>query len=513
MGEQQAGSLWVEGSNPSSSTNIMNSKVQIANSIIQIRPCEVKEILKFFQHKFLFLLVLLHFLFPELNLSAKEIMILPIRGVIDLGLSALVIRAINEAENREIKTIILEMDTPGGRLDASNIICDKLLKFKSQTITYVLNQAWSAGSMIALSTDRIIMAPGSSIGSAEPRLLTGEEKTDEKVVSALRARFKAIAEQKNHNTALAQAMVDKDLVVKYIEINNKKFIVTESELEEKFAQYGESNVKVISTISEKGKLLNLSYKDAERYGLADAICNDRETMLVYLGKENTKIIELNPTWSENIVRFITHPVTSSLILGIGFWAIILALRMPGIGLPEIVGISSILLFFWGHKLAGLAEWLDLFLILLGIILILIELLLLPGFGITGGLGIVSLFAGIILILIRHPIYPPVKELKQAFNILFSSFIITFVLFLISLKIITKTKALKHIILETESVGKIEPQILEIQEGIAISDLRPSGKAKFGHKIYDVQTDGEYIEKGEKIKTIKIEGNIIKVRKV
>lgn len=123
-------------------------------------------------------------------------MIIPIKGVIDLGLSAFVKREVKEAEEKNIRTIILEMDTPGGKVDAADIICNTLMNYKGETITYVLNQAWSVGAMISLSTDRIIMAPGASIGSSEPRVGLGRGKTtDEKIISAIRARFKAITEQ------------------------------------------------------------------------------------------------------------------------------------------------------------------------------------------------------------------------------------------------------------------------------------------------------------------------------
>jgi membrane-bound serine protease (ClpP class) len=368
--------------------------------------------------------------------------------------------------------------------------------------------------MIALATDRIIMTPGSSIGSAEPRLgLGGQELTDEKIVSALRARFKAIAEEKGHNKALAQAMVDKDVVVKLVRIRGVNYILTEEEIQEVIATYGEDEVEILSTISGKGKLLNLSYKDAEKYGLAEAICKDRETLLAYLGYESPSILEPKPSWSENFVRFITHPVVASLLLGIGFWAIIIALRIPGFGIPEIVGISCILLFFWGHKLAGLAEWLDLLLIAIGIALILIEILLIPGFGITGGLGILALIIGIALTLTKLPLRPFLGGLEKALYITSFSFIIAFILFLLSLKIFPKTKVWKNLVLQTHGPGGIQIPQIEETEGVALSDLRPAGKAKFGSKIYNVETDGEYIEKGTRIKITEIRGNIIKVKRI
>ncbi|HEO63865.1 MAG TPA: hypothetical protein ENN78_01175, partial [Candidatus Omnitrophica bacterium] len=98
-------------------------------------------------------------LMPVLNSYAEEILILPIKGVIELGLSTFIKNSLREAKDGGIKTVILEMDTPGGRVDAADIIANALINYPGETITFVANQAWSAGSMIALATDKIIMQP------------------------------------------------------------------------------------------------------------------------------------------------------------------------------------------------------------------------------------------------------------------------------------------------------------------------------------------------------------------
>jgi len=444
--------------------------------------------------------------------SAEKIMIIPVKGVIDLGLSAFIKNSVEKAAAQDIATIILEIDTPGGRVDAADIICESLLGYKGNVITFVTNQAWSAGSMIALSSDKIIMRPTASIGSAEPREGITGKKADEKIVSALRARFKALAEGENHNNALAQAMVDKDIVVLKVLAGNKTLIVTEEEFNEKIAA-GRGRIKILTTISEKGKLLNLSAEDAQKYSLAESICEDRETLIAYLEIDNPDVVEVSPNWSENLVRFITHPILSSLLLGIGFWAIIFALRIPGLGLPEIAGVSALGLFFWGHKLAGLSGWLDILLVILGIALILIELFIIPGFGLAGIAGALALLAGIVLTLTGHPLYPLIGELNRVSGIMLSSLFISSIMLFISLKIFPKTKFWNKLILEYQlKKSEIEEELVISDSGVAISDLRPSGKAKFGNNIYDVETLGDYIKKGEKVKIISKHGNIRKVEK-
>ncbi|MDP8216624.1 MAG: NfeD family protein [Candidatus Kaelpia imicola] len=464
------------------------------------------------KRKDVLIILIISLLLSISNVSAEKIMVIPVKGVIDLGLSTFIKNSVEKAETQGIATIILEMDTPGGRVDAADIICEALIDYQGETVTFVTNQAWSAGSMIALSSDRIIMRPAASIGSAEPRQGITGEKADEKIVSALRARFKALAEEKDHNTALAQAMVDKDIIVFKILLDDKTLIVTEEELNEKRATE-RGKIKILTTISEEGKLLNLSAKDAQKYNLAEAICEDREALIAYLGIENLQITEERPSWSENLVRFITHPVLSSLLLGIGFWAIMLALRIPGLGLPEVAGISALGLFFWGHKLAGLSGWLDILLVIIGLTLILIELFIIPGFGLTGAAGALTLLAGIVLTLTNHPIYPPINELNRASGIMLSSLFISLTMLFISLKIFPKTKFWNKLILEYQSKKpETEGELAISDSGIAISDLRPVGRAKFGDKIYDVETLGDYIQKGEKVKIISKHGSIRKVKK-
>ncbi|MDD5614399.1 MAG: ATP-dependent Clp protease proteolytic subunit, partial [Candidatus Omnitrophica bacterium] len=415
-------------------------------------------------------LLIIFLLLPVVNAAAEEVLILPVKGVIELGLSTFIKNSLQEAEKKGINRVILEMDTPGGRVDAADIIAGALLNYPGETITFVINQAWSAGSMIALATDKIIMQPASSIGSAEPRQGTAMQETDEKIVSALRARFKALAEQKGHNTALAQAMVDKDVKVFKVLSDGKELILTEEDLNELIISKGEGDLKILATISDKDKLLNLTANDAYKHGLTEAICKDREVLLAYLNIENARTTEKRPSWSENMVRFITHPVFSSLLLGIGFWAIITALRIPGLGLPEIVGVTALGLFFWGHRLAGLSKWLDILLVIAGIILILVELFLLPGFGITGLAGITSLLAGIVLTLIRHPIYPPLEALNKSVNIIFLSFLFGFAFLAISLKILPKSKTWKNIILQSVISGDKADDVMQNREGTALSAL-------------------------------------------
>lgn len=365
------------------------------------------------------------------------------------------------------------------------------------------------------------MTPGSSIGSAEPKVIGLEEEIkDEKTISALRAKFKAIAERNGHNIKLAEAFVDKDLELKFVEIEGKKFILTPEELEIKNKELGEKSIKVIKTITEKGKLLSLTAEEAREFGLVKEVLPNRKALLNILNLKEAKIVEPKPTWSENLVRFLTHPIVSSFLLTLGFLGIIYELKAPGWGLAGTLGVISLALFFWGHHLVGLANWTEILLFIISIILIGLEIFVIPGFGIIGISGGFLLLISIFLALIKHPLHIPKKELFQAAQILAYSLLVSFIMILASLKFFPRSKFWKRLVLleeETPEKGyktfDLTPENLVGKLGKTISPLRPAGKAEFFGKILDVISEGDFIEEGKEIKIIRVEGNKIIVGSV
>lgn len=161
----------------------------------------------------------------------------------------------------------------------------------------------------------------------------------------------------------------------------------------------------------------------------------------------TKKITLEPTWSENIVRFLTHPITSSLLLSLGFLGILFELKIPGWGVSGTLGVLFLVLFFWGHYLVGLANWLDLAIFVIGVILLLIELLAIPGFGIIGLTGCLLIISGLVLTLLKHPFTFPSFEFSSALFTIAWAFIITFVLAILGFKFLPRTNLFKRVILQ------------------------------------------------------------------
>lgn len=452
-----------------------------------------------------------------------SVYVIPVKGVIDLGLSGFIKRSLSEAEKNQASAIILEIDTFGGRVDAAVEICDYLEKIKPiPTIAFIDDHAWSAGALISLACEKIIMSPGSSIGSAEPRAMSfmgKDELTDEKTVSAVRTKFKALAEQNNYPANLALAMVDKDYRIEQVKIKDEIKILTAEELEEIKQEYRKKDIRTIKTISPKGKLLNLTAGEAKEFGLASQILNNRRAVLDYSGLSKKEVVQTKATWSEALVRFLTHPLLSPLLLSLGFLGILFELKIPGWGVSGTLGLLFLALFFWGHYLVGLAGWTELVIFFSGILLLLLEIFVIPGFGITGISGIILILAGIFLSLVKHPLSASNTQLARAFYTLSFAIIVSFVALILSWKFLPRTTLWKRIILSSRETKKEGFQSAASQEsylgktGKSLTPLRPTGRAVIEGNAQDVITQGEFIDKDKQIRVVRVEGSKIIVKEL
>ncbi len=461
----------------------------------------------------------------------KTLYRIPVQGTIDLGLSAFIRRAILDAKDNRAAGIILDIDTFGGRVDAAGEIVTAVQSAASiPTFAYVHGTAWSAGALIALSCKTIVMHAGASIGSAEPRYMgisAEAQPADEKMISALRAQFKATAQANGHSANLAQAMVDKDIELIQVDLRNGTHIFTREEWETQKKQLGPKDFSNETIVCPRGKLLNLTAEEAVNLHLAGALANNEQELTAVIGRqisgadnERFSIISATPTWSENLVRFLTHPIVSSLLLSLGFLALIFELKIPGWGISGTFGVLCIVLFFWGHYLVGLANWLDIIIFGIGITLIVIEIVFIPGFGVFGLTGIVCVLAGLVLTMVKYPLTYPSLQLYRAFSVIVYAFLIASAGMVLFLKIFPRTTIWKRIRLEareTRAAGYHSPALPETISvgtmGISNTMLRPVGRALFGTTLFNVTTFGEFIPQGKKIRVAKIEGATITVELV
>jgi membrane-bound serine protease (ClpP class) len=415
--------------------------------------------------------------------------VVPVKGVIDLGLAPFIQRVLNEAQKNQAAAVILDINTFGGRVDAAVQIRDALLNSPVRTIAFIDKRAISAGALISLAAQTVVMAPGSTIGAATP-VQSGPAgsttaPTSEKTVSYVRKEFRATAESRKRPPLIAEAMVDSDVV--------------------------------IPDVSEKGKLLTLTTEEALKLKVADLQANSIEALLKELNILDTELRSFTPNWAEEVVRFLTHPVVSSLLVSVAMLGIFLELRTPGFGAPGVIGLSSLSLFMWGHWLVQLAGWEELLLALLGVFLFALELFVIPGFGIVGILGLLALLGALVMSTLgagSHSGFVLWAVVRMGFSVA-----LAIVLTALFLKFLPKLPIGRKLILSTAletSDGFYSAPPTDYQwlgrTGLAHSTLRPAGIADFqGHRV-DVVSDGEFIDAGAPIRVLHVDGNRIVVQR-
>jgi membrane-bound serine protease (ClpP class) len=409
----------------------------------------------------------------------RKVYLIPIKEVIDLGLVPFVKRVLSRAEKEGAEAVIMEVNTLGGRLDAAIQIRDSLLDSKILTVAFINKRAISAGALISLAAKKIIMAPGATIGAAEPVTMgQGETKVaSEKVISYVRKEMKATAEKNKRPVNIAEAMVDPDVEIK--------------------------------GVVEKGKLLTLTTEEALKLKLVDKKALDLKEVLLFLHLQGVKIEEISPNWAERIVRFLSHPIFSSLLLTLGMLGLIMEFRT--------FGITSLALFFWGHYIAGRAGWEELLLFLLGIGLLTAEIFFIPGFGIAGISGIILILVSLVLALVgRHFFLPDLGGAILRVAYVLSA---TLVISLLLLKFAPRALFWGKLTLATKETEELGFQAFgdlreyEGKTGFSETLLRPSGRAIIEGKRMDVLTEGGFIKKNKKIRVVKVEGGKIIVREI
>ncbi|WP_378953773.1 nodulation protein NfeD [Pelosinus sp. sgz500959] len=403
--------------------------------------------------------------------NPQPVIVIHIKGEIDGGQAALVKRAMVDAESKQAKAILVEMDTFGGLVDSAVQIRDMISQTPIETICYIKNRAWSAGALIAIAHQHIAIAPGGSIGAAEPI------PTTEKTIAAVKAEFSATANQKGRNVKVAEAMVDKTLG---------------------FPGY-----------AQPGQILALADYQAIQVGYADLSAADRSDVLKYYGLADYEILDYQLGTQEKLAGWLTDSTVKSLLLSVIFLAIFAEIKTAGMGVAAVIGLFAALLFFGSQWLTGVAGWLELMLFISGIFLILVELYV-PGFGFWGISGIGCIALSLFLTLGGN---------MAAVTMLSFSLVIAIIAFLAILKFLPSSRLWTKIILnevETVQAGFTSSHDYSSyldREGIVVSLLRPAGVIEIDGVHLDVVSEGQYIEPGMKVKVVSVNGSRILVRRV
>ncbi|ALX50549.1 NfeD family protein [Lentibacillus amyloliquefaciens] len=411
------------------------------------------------------------------NGSEQLVYVIPIENEVEKGLEAFLTRTAEEAEAKNADHIIFEIDTPGGAVAAAEQIGELFQGLETETTSFIVNRALSAGSYMALNTDNIYMKPQATMGASGVINQDGTA-ADEKAQSAWLSAMKSAAESKGRDPQYAAAMAD-------------------------------PSIDMPEYAAGEGEYLTLGPSSAEEVGYSNGTVESRQALLAELGLEDATVTEAELTISEHIARFITNPVVVPILLSLASLGIMMELFSPGFGLPGIIGGISLILFFYGHVVAGLAGMEAIILLLLGIGLIVAEFFL-PG-GIAGLIGVAAIIGSLIMS-------------GQDIGHMAMSISIAVLVMIIAAFVLFKTmgggrSVFRRMVLTDQTSSELgyvsQENRLELigLEGKTMTPLRPSGSALFGSERLDVVTEGGFIEKDKLVKIVKVEGVRIVVREI
>jgi membrane-bound serine protease (ClpP class) len=387
-----------------------------------------------------------------------------------------VVRGLRQANAANASAVLLDIDTPGGRVDAAERIADAVRASKLPVYAFVNPRAYSAGALIALSSNAIFMRAGGVLGAATP--VDGQgTKMPEKYVSAMRGEFRALAEARGLDPRIAEAMVDEDLGA--------------------------------PGLAERGQLVTLSTTEALRVKYARGQAESETELLAQVGLAGSVVTAIDPNWAEMVVRFLTNPIVAPLLLSIGVLALLAEIKAGAHGLGLLIGFTCLGLFFGSSLILGLAGLEEVILLGLGVIAVGVEVFLLPGFGVAGVLGAVLIGASIVLALLGNA--PTGSDVLQALAVLGASVVITLAVAFTWLRHLPNSRRFAGLI-HQDSAQSAEGYVSALPRGeligrigVAATDLRPAGVATVAGERIDVVTEGEYISSGARVVVVRAEG--------
>ena len=410
-----------------------------------------------------------------------------LEGMIDPGVSAFIERVIEDAEADEVDAIVFEIDTFGGRVDAATVIRDAILDANALTIAFVNKRAISAGALISLACDKIVMTQASTMGATTPVDGSGTKGSD-KTVSYMRAEMRATAERTGRDVKIAEAMVDE-------------------------------RIDVPGLSAEAGRPATLTTEQALNYQIADETAETLIDLLKIYDLGDAEIVEIELNWAEHVLRILTNPVVTSILLAVAMFGLISEVRTPGWGIGGTLSLVALGLFFGSHLIVHLAEWQELGLFAAGLALLILEVVAIPGFGLVGLAGVGAMLASLVMTQLGDYQLWSIDEIAVVSGRLAASMIGAIVLSVVLLRSLSKFAAFNRLVLQSETpaadgyVSSSREHDVDLvgSEGVSVSDLRPAGIGLIAGERIDVMTDGEFIEAQRAIVVVEARGSRVVVK--
>lgn len=401
-------------------------------------------------------------------------------------------KALREASEMNADIILIHMNTYGGMVETADSIRTAILRSRIPVWVFIDNNAASAGALISIACDSIYMRSGANIGAATVVDQTGAAMPD-KYQSYMRSTMRSTAEATGRDPDIAQGMVDPRI---YIE-----------------------------GITDTGQVITFTASEAIRYKFCNAEADNIREIQKITGTENYKIVEQKLTATDRIIGFLTKPMISGLLIMLIIGGIYFELQTPGIGFPLAAAAFAAILYFAPLYIEGLAANWEILIFIIGVILLLVELFAIPGFGVAGISGIILIVTGLTLSMIDNIGFdfkgvPMYGVIEAFFIVIIASFFALLGSFFLSRKLFgghTMFGDLALLSTQQTSEGYVSSDAhyteMKGMTGTAFTMLRPAGKVEIGNQIFDAVAESGYINKGETIKVVKYENAQLIVRKI
>ena len=428
--------------------------------------------------------------FLGLSQGIGSVWVLTVDGEIGRGTVSYLRQGLSDATQDDALAVIVEFSTPGGYLDSMMSARDIILDAGIPTIAYVNREAYSAGALLAIACNKIYFAPGGVMGAATPVYFeSGKmEEAPEKIVSATRKLFAATAETRGRDQKVAEAMVDRDVS--------------------------------IDGLIESGKLLTLTSEEASQWGYSDGEVEGIDQVLQEEGMAGATLVPFVHRTIDSVIDLLTTSWAAGILITVGMIGLIAEMVIPGFGVPGIIGLSSLGLFFWSHFLVGLAGWESIIFLFVGVIAILLEVFVFTGttLGLAGLGGLVLIGLGFYTSMVG-PLSQPTEAMHAIVAVSVGLVLaLAGVIFLVTRLPKTRLR-FGGVILSQVITGRAFDKGKERRsdwigrEGTAATDLHSVGTGEFSGQRLDVVCEEGFLARGTAIVVTKDEGYRKVVRKI
>lgn len=403
----------------------------------------------------------------------------------------LVRKSFDRAEEENAKCILIHMNTYGGMVVYADSLRSLILNSKKPVWVFIDNNAASAGALIAIACDRIYMREGANIGAATVVNQSGKAMPD-KYQSYMRSMIRATAQAQGRDTIIR----GRDTVYRW----KRDPHIAEAMVDESI---------YIKGVSDSGKIVTFTPAEAIQYGFCDGIAGSVEDVLAREQVSDYVIESYTPSAMDRVIGFLINPIVQGLLIMLIVGGIYFELQTPGVGFPLIAALTGCLLYFAPLYLEGLAGYWEIIVFIIGVVLLLLEIFVIPGFGITGISGIILIVTALVFAGIDQVSFEFAGDFVQAlvrslFLVVSSAVIALFLSMWLGAKFLgSKRWAFALHAEQRPEEGYVGVDMQGRQEigktGCAVTDLRPAGKVEIGTELFDaVSLLGDYIEKGSEV---------------